>query len=476
MTNEYIIIPGTQQRIYEGTVVMLQRLPNLKWIVHYGYYTYNGKTQKGWYFSSIPSDTTMPVFNEDLYGIIILDGSQPAPPVPPIPPPGPFPPGPYPPAPVPIPFTPKDKAQLDSAMLTVDDLAARDRLGRKHLQDGKIVRVNDSDGQGNPEYYSWDAATSKWVEASLGYRYMTRSEIMEAVADDIIDIVWSNENGALVVTNHAGTPVNPIKLMGVAHDPIYTEEDLTLRIPVYGHDDFVMTIPRDYYIRSIRFEPNWVFEDHHVGPAIVVVVSDGVTEKEIAGDASGIANIYYGEETATARIIIEQESGKVTADVKLSSLVNNPLKIDNEGLWVDLSGVVGKKQIQTGFLLVADGQGEFTYGGTGAELEMTTAIADLTNPEKKVVTAKLIADAISAAISALEISIERKIGDLEARIVDLENKVDIGEGENGVILITNGDGMTRSAFKIGGPTLDTESNDTLATEEAMTKALSWTFY
>lgn len=476
MTNEYIIIPGTQQRIYEGTVVMLQRLPNLKWIVHYGYYTYNGKTQKGWYFSSIPSDTTMPVFNEDLCGIIILDGSQPAPPIPPIPPPGPFPPGPYPPAPVPIPFTPKDKAQLDSAMLTVDDLAARDRLGRKHLQDGKIVRVNDSDGQGNPEYYSWDAATSKWVEASLGYRYMTRSEIMDAVADDIVDIVWSNENGALVVTNHAGTPVNPIKLMGVAHDPIYTEEELTLRIPVYGGDDFIMTIPRDKYIKSIRFESNWVFDDGHVGPAIVVVVSDGITESEIAGDASGIANIFYGQETATAKITIDGETRNVTADVKLSSIANNPLKIDNEGLWVDLSGVVGKKQIQTGFLLVADGQGEFTYGGTGAELEMTTAIADLTNPEKKVVTAKLIADAISAAISALEISIEEKIGDLEARIVDLENKVDIGEGENGVILIANGDGMTRSAFKIGGPTLDTESNDTLATEEAMTKALSWTFY
>jgi len=485
-TEKYVVIPGTQKKVYNGSVVMLHRLPNLRWIIHYGVYSYNGRTQKGWYFSSIPADTTMPVFDEDLVAMTVLDDPVPPgpypPPFPPGPyppgpvPPGPYPPGPTPPAPIPIPFTPQDKMQVDAAMLTVDDLAARDKLGSEFLIDGKVVRVNDSDGEGNVEYYSWNASTSMWEVASLGYRYMTREEVLQAVADDIVDIVWSNENGALVVTNNAGTPVSPIKLFGVAHDPIYTESELTLRIPIYGRDDLVIEIPKDKYIRAIRFQSNWLFPDGKVGPAIVVTVSDGITDEEIAGDASGIRTMFTGGDTNSVQVNFSQEDGEITANVKLSSIANNPLKIDNEGMWVDLSGVVAKKEIQTGLLLVSDGNGEFTYGGTGAELDMTTAIEDLENPEKKVVTAKLIADAIAAAVSALKISLEARIGDIETRVTSLEGRMDFGEGENGVILITSGDGLARSSYKVGGATLDTESKDTVATEEALTNALTWKIF
>ena len=479
MNNEYIIIPGTQQRVYEGSVVMLHRLPNLRWILHYGYYNYSGQRQKGWYFSSIPSDTTMPVFNEDLLAMTVIDGSpSPTPPVPPIPP-GPFPPGPFPPippgppVPVPVPFTPKDKADLDAAMLTVNTLEERDMMSNDGLQNGKIVRVNDIDGHGRVEYYSWDSSSSSWQEASLGYRYMTRTEVLQAMGDDIVSIVWSNENGCLVVTNHAGTETEPIKLFGVAHDPVYTQDDLTLRIPIYGKDDFVMTIPRDYYIRSIRFEPSWVFDDGHVGPAIVITVSNGSDQRDIAGDASGMVNVYTGQETATCIVNIDSATWKVSANVKLSSVINNPLQVDNEGLWVDLSGVVNKKQIQTGFLLVADGNGGFTYGGTGVELETTTAIADLTNPEKKVVTANLIADAIAAAISGITIDVDEQIRDLDLRMQSVEEKLAFGEGTDGTILVTSYDNLARSGFRIGGSELDTSSKNTVATEEAMTSALTW---
>lgn len=473
---EYVVIPGTQQKVYDGSVVMLYRLPNLRWILHYGYYNYNGKKQKGWYFSSIPSDTTMPVFNEDLVAMKVIDGSvgpHPCPPPYPPFPPGPFPP--HPPAPIPIPFTPQDKKELESAMLTVENLTERDKMSSDSLPNGKIVRVNDTDGHGTIEYYSWDSESSSWVEASLGYRYMTREEVLEAVGDDIVDIVWSNENGSLVVTNHAGTPVDPIKLFGVAHDPIYTEEELELRIPIYGKDDFVMSIPRDYYIRAIRFEPNWVFPGppSKVGPAIVVTVSDGVTTQEIAGDASGMCSMLKVEDTFSIHLSMNGDDCKLTADVKLSSIENNMLKVDNEGMWVDLSGVVGKKNIETGFLLVADGNGEFTYGGNGVGLEQTTAISDLTNPEKKVVTANLIADAISAAVSAVKIALEARIADLETRIGLLEDRLNFEGGENGIVLVTNGDQVDKSEYKIGGGTLDTESTDTIATEEAMTKVLSW---
>lgn len=477
-SEEYVIIPGTQQRVYDGSVVMLYRLPNLRWIIHYGYYNYNGRKQKGWYFSSIPADTTMPVFNEDLVAMKVIDSPCPPPPPGPYPPgpcpPPPYPPGPVPPAPVPIPFTPQDKMQVEAAMLTVNDLYDRDKLGRDGLQDGKIVRVNDTDGHGTVEYYSWNAKTSMWEEASLGYRYMTRDEILEAVADDIVSIVWSNENGALVLTNNAGTPLDPVHLLGVSHDPIYVEEDLTLTIPVYGKDPLVMTIPKDHYIRSLRFESNWAF-DTKIAPALVITVSDGVTDEEIAGDISGVRGMFHGVNSDTINLRLNSDNGNIIARVRLSSIANNPLKVDNEGMWVDLSGVVGKKQIETGFLLVADGNGEFTYAGNGVGLEQTTALDHLTNPEKKVVTANLIIDAISAAISALEIALEGKIADLETRVGVLEEKLDFdaGEAPNGTVLVTNGDKIRTSSYQIGGGILDTESETTVATEEAVTRAMSW---
>lgn len=296
-SEEYIVIPGTHQKVYAGSVVVLYRLPGVRWIIHNGYYNYSGRRQKGWYFSSVPSDTVMPVFNEDLVAMRVVD--SPMPPVPPVPPgpippfpPGPIPPcppGPHPPAPVPIPFTPQDKAQIDSAMITVDDLASRDIMGREGLQNGKIVRVNDIDGHGTVEYYSWNAITCQWDVASLGYRYMTREEMLDTISSDVIDIAWVNENGALVLTNHGGTSTDPIQLLGVTHDPTYNGDQLKLTIPVYGKDPFEMTIPRDTYPKAIRFEDNWVFEDGHTGRAIVVTVSDGLTDTDIAGDVSALA-------------------------------------------------------------------------------------------------------------------------------------------------------------------------------------------
>lgn len=463
MADQYILIPGTNRRVYEGTVVILNRLPNLKWVLRNGPYSYNGKRQKGWYFASIPSDTAMPVFNEDLVNMIIED--DPYNPFPPGPIP-PYPPGPVPPAPVPIQFTPQDKRHIEQAMLTVNTLSERDHLSTLYCQNGKVVRVNDIDGHGTTEYYAWSAATSSWQLASLGYRYMTRDEIEQAIGSDIVDIVWNNDSGALVITNNNADTSN-VELSGVAHDLAYTSEDLTIRIPMYGKDDLVITIPADRRIIAIRFEQEWQFPDGSVKPAIVATVTNGTTEEEIAGDATDLYNIYEGAETATAVVQISSATSKVTATVKLSAVANNAIQIDNEGLLVDLSGYVQKNPIDASLLLVSDGNGGFTYAGTGIEIDTTTAIADLTDPEKKVVTANLIADAIAAAIASITI-------DIDARLDSIENRINFGLGIDGDILMTDGDGLARSGKTTGGSELpDSGSADVLVTEEAVVKALSW---
>lgn len=353
-SEKYIVIPGTQQKVYDGTVVMLHRLPNLRWIIHNGYYSYNGRKQKGWYFSEIPSDTTMPVFNEDLVAMTIID-PQPGPC-----PPGPFPPGPHPPkppqpVPISLPFMPEDKMQVDEAMLTVDDLAERDKLSSCHLQDGKIVRVNDIDGQGKIEYFSWNAKEKKWEEASLGYRFMTREEIEEAIADDIVSIAWSNDEGSLVLSRQSKDPES-VELTGVAHDPVFLEEDLELKIPRYGLPDLVVKIPHDKYLRKLDIVLDYEFPDGHKGPAVVVVVSDGTTEEEIVGDASSLYNIYQGGETNTATVTIVSESGTVSADVKVSSKEDNRLTVVDGGLYVDVSDIESRLDTLESRALIAEGQ------------------------------------------------------------------------------------------------------------------------
>ena len=97
MADDYLIVPDTGEKITDGTVVVLYRLPNMRWIVHHGDYSYNGHKESGCYVSSIPSQTNMTLYITDLCMIRIIDRScipVPCPPIPPCPPPPYFPPKP----------------------------------------------------------------------------------------------------------------------------------------------------------------------------------------------------------------------------------------------------------------------------------------------------------------------------------------------------------------------------------------------
>ena len=100
---EFLKIPCSEQRLVDGSVVILDRFPNTKWIVHNGWYTYQNVRYNGWHFSSIPSRTILPCSDRDLCHLIVLSGGdcgcdcRPEPPCPHPPQPGPHPPRPEPP-------------------------------------------------------------------------------------------------------------------------------------------------------------------------------------------------------------------------------------------------------------------------------------------------------------------------------------------------------------------------------------------
>ena len=90
----YLKVPDSNIKLTDGSVVMLARFPGTKWVVHYGWYDYSGRRGMGWYFSSIPAQTVIPVTAQDLDLIVLIDqGKSEEPERPPIPdhPPAPGP-------------------------------------------------------------------------------------------------------------------------------------------------------------------------------------------------------------------------------------------------------------------------------------------------------------------------------------------------------------------------------------------------
>lgn len=211
----YLNVPDSSLRLTDGCVVILDRFPGVKWIVHNGWYRYNDRQYMGWYFVSIPSQTVLPVNNQDLRMLTLVSDSQgdvaPSCPLPPAPQPAPHPCPPiYPPVPPhpeperPAFFSKTDKKHLDAAFISVPTLKKRDELDTSSLPDGKIVRVNSVDGF--PKYYAWSAFNDHWeelswvsdsdIEAYLSNYYTSTqiNEYIEALNEQISSVQTSTDS------------------------------------------------------------------------------------------------------------------------------------------------------------------------------------------------------------------------------------------------------------------------------------------
>ncbi len=183
-----LVVPGTGVELVDGSIVILARFPGTKWIVHNGWYSYQGIQSFGWYFCAIPSQTILPVSDEDLKLITVVDsGCCPSYPSGSCPPYLPYPPGacpPYPPEMPPV-FTKQRAWQLSRAWISVDTITQRDNLDKGIITDGKIVRVNETP-DGTPGYFRWDAAKNNWVPETFGLdldQYVTTDQVKELIEE-----------------------------------------------------------------------------------------------------------------------------------------------------------------------------------------------------------------------------------------------------------------------------------------------------
>lgn len=190
-------MPDSNLKLVDGNVVILARLPGLKWVLHDGWYNYNGHQYKGWYFASIPSQTILPVNPSDLRMITVVStkNNDMDPEFPdhhhcyPDDPGGLFPPVPPTPEPEkPAFFSKKLKQQLDQAFISVPNIKKRNELnrGKCKVPDGKIVRVNNVEGK--VKYYEWSALEDEWLELDVVTsadleNYYTKDEVDAAIQD-----------------------------------------------------------------------------------------------------------------------------------------------------------------------------------------------------------------------------------------------------------------------------------------------------
>lgn len=170
---DYVIVPDTGIKIYDGDIVMLSRFPGVKWIVHKGWYSYQGCQSIGWYFCSIPQGVIIPVTDDELRHLTIVSNEGCCPPQPP----GPMPP----------PVPPELMREINRAWISVPTIAHRDNLNKRFLPDGKIVRV-DEVTTGVPGYFRWDQVSQTWVDETFGIdtsQFVTSSEVATQISNSL---------------------------------------------------------------------------------------------------------------------------------------------------------------------------------------------------------------------------------------------------------------------------------------------------
>ena len=151
---DYIVIPNTNIRLYDGDIVKISNKPKTKWVVHSGWYIYADNQNFGWYFECIKNGEILPVSVVDLtlctldtvktQGSNKYDGKVIG---------------------YTRPFTEYDADSLNRAFITVDTIEQRDNLDINKLTDGKLVRVNDVYGEAR--YYAWIQKDSTWEEVQF---------------------------------------------------------------------------------------------------------------------------------------------------------------------------------------------------------------------------------------------------------------------------------------------------------------------
>lgn len=261
--SNFIVIPGTNIRLYDGDVVKISGRPRIKWVVHTGWYIFNNSQNFGWYFVSIKDGEILPVSSIDLtlctlvtvktQGSELYDGKV---------------------VNYTRPFTIADAELLNRTFITVENIEQRDNIDTKKLINGRLVRCNDVGGV--PVYYAWNAENKVWDKVDFGG---SGSGIPEVV----------------------GTTEHPIILSEL-------EPGLYRVIGTYK-------ISRNYEMITLTGIHHLAFVSEDDNPNIKVITDTDITDYVVTGSDVTFVNIY-----ATRKYVADNYATKIYVDNKIAAL------------------------------------------------------------------------------------------------------------------------------------------------------------
>ena len=318
-----------------------------------------------------------------------------------------------------------------------------DKNGLRTLVPPVAASSDDFSDPDKRNYFASISVIKDFVEAKIGQSTAGVSSVEYDTTTGSIDVVKDGE------TLH-----NP--LTGVAHEPTY--ENLILTIPVYGGEDIVVDLPKDNFVRSGRYEPDYPLPDPPGGhgPAIVLVVGDGEYAREIVIPADVLFQAYTGGSTDTVDVRINDQTHAITASVKLSEAANNIIKANDDGLFADYGDFAPKNaDLSLGEVVLSDGEGGFSRSNVYISRQELKS--------DYLATGDVISRAITAAISGATNELNARLTAVEDRLPHIE--------ENQIIVGRN-DKYASSGVTIGGPVLNNPSTETVvATELAVRNAI-----
>ena len=311
-------------------------------------------------------------------------------------------------------------------------------------------------------------------DSKLGTIGAIKNIIGQALDDISTNVSYDNSTGELTVGDSTA------RLTGVINGITYNSEQIQLTISSISASGEPTTqtisLPKDNFVRSGRYESNWKLPDPPggTGPAIVLVVNDGEEEEgtEVVIPAASLVEVYTGGSSQNITVNVS-ESNQITATAIIDPVAGNALVSGESGLSVSIIGT----SVADGNLVLSNGKGQLKDGGV-----TILASGEMGSSNTTIPVSSVIATAISTAVSAAQDTLQDAIDALGTRVTNLETFQSSLAGkyltssvaDNFVGFLDTAGNIKDSGKKAGGATLANSPNaDTLATEAAVFAALSW---
>lgn len=318
-----------------------------------------------------------------------------------------------------------------------------------------------------------------WAQADndgkLGTIGVIKTIIGQALAAAKSEVTFDSSTGTLTVGDSSA------RLVGVINSVSYDQDQLQLVVKsVSASGDptsQVISLPKDNFVRSGRYEASYDLPEGNKGPAIVLVVNDGVgADKEVVIPAASLVDVYTGGKSNNIQVSVN-EGNVITASAIIDPVSGNALVSSEAGLKVDISGKANTVTATAGNIIVANGDGNMKDSGLSVIAE-----GDMGTSATKIPAASVIATAISSAVAAAQGTLQNAIDVLGEKVTTLESFKDSLAGkfltasisDNLVGFVDAKGNIKDSGKKAGGATLAAAPDaSTLATEAAVFAAMSW---